>query len=163
MHYSTSCILRSLIPSAFSVYLRELLWMHSYSCYIITGWSLSLTFPGFWNHYFYLEKLYNHVWRLKKKMMVCKKYRFIKSEKWPHWISLYFLHIFYFAFFFQNNLFYPAAICLFVIFVKISENIYRYVRHKSVPPFFFKIYEEIIIHTALKANLKFIWKSAIPK
>ena len=63
-----------------------------------TVWSLSLFFPGFWNHYIYLKKLYNNIGRLKRSMMFCNKFRLIKFENWPpcasqtslNWISWYY-------------------------------------------------------------------------
>ena len=33
-----------------------------------TGWLLSLIFPGFWNNYFYLQKLYYNVGRSKRSI-----------------------------------------------------------------------------------------------
>ena len=52
--------------------------------FAVLRWLLSLLFPVFGNHCFYSEKLYNNVKELKMSMMLCKKYRLIKSKKWPH-------------------------------------------------------------------------------
>ena len=48
-------------------------------------WSLELFFSVFGNHYFYSEKNYNNIERLKKLIIFCK-YLSLKNDR-PDWDS----------------------------------------------------------------------------